>query len=102
MQGAASIRNLIHEAVSVFILPPSLEVLRKRLIARGTDSEEELGVRLRNAPEELKAYKTFDYVIINDDVEQAAAKLMAIIEAERLRLSRQEAKIRGVVVSFQL
>jgi guanylate kinase len=102
VQGAASIRNLIHDAVSVFILPPSLEVLRKRLIARGTDSDEELGVRLRNAPEELKAYKTFDYVIINDDVEQAAAKLMAIIEAERLRLSRQEEKIRGVVDSFQL
>ena len=102
VQGAASIRNLMHDAVSVFILPPSLEVLRKRLIARGTDSEEELGVRLRNAPEELKAYKTFDYVIINDDVEQAATKLMAIIEAERLRLSRQEEKIRGVVESFQL
>ena len=102
VQGAASIRNLVHDAVSVFILPPSLEVLRKRLIARGTDSDEELGVRLRNAPDELKAYKTFDYVIINDDVEQAAAKLMAIIEAERLRLSRQEEKIRGVVDSFQL
>ena len=102
VQGAASIRNLINDAVSVFILPPSLEVLRKRLIARGTDSDAELGVRLRNAPEELKAYKTFDYVIINDDVEQAAAKLMAIIEAERLRLSRQEEKLRGVVDSFQL
>ncbi len=100
VQGAASIRNLIHEAVSVFILPPSLDVLRERLIARGTDSAEELAVRLRNAPEELKAYQTFDYVIINDDVEQAAAKLMAIIEAERLRLSRQKEKIRGVVESF--
>ena len=100
VQGAASIRNLIQEAVSVFILPPSLDVLRERLVARGTDSAEELGVRLRNAPEELKAYKTFDYVIVNDDVEQAAAKLMAIIEAERLRLSRQEEKIRGVVESF--
>lgn len=102
VQGAASIRNLIHQSVSVFILPPSLELLRERLIARGTDSAEELAVRLRNAPEELKAYRTFDYVIINDDVEQAAAKLMAIIEAERLRLSRQEEKIRGVVDSFLL
>ena len=102
VQGAASIRNLVQEAVSVFILPPSLEVLRERLIARGTDSAEDLAVRLRNAPEELKAYKTFDYVIINDDVEQASFKLMAIIEAERLRLSRQEEKIRGVVKSFLL
>jgi len=102
VQGAASIRNLIHDAVSVFILPPSLDVLRERLIARGTDAPEELAVRLRNAPEELKAYKTFDYVIVNDDVEQASAKLMAIIEAERMRLSRQEERIRGVVESFLL
>ena len=102
VQGAASIRDLIHDAVSVFILPPSLDVLRERLIARGTDAPEELAVRLRNAPEELKAYKTFDYVIINDDVEQASAKLMAIIEAERMRLARQEEKIRGVVESFLL
>lgn len=102
VQGAASIRNLINDAVCVFILPPSLEVLRERLIARGTDSPEELAVRLRNAPDELKAYKTFDYVIINDDVERAAAKVMAIIEAERMRLSRQEEKIRGVVESFLL
>lgn len=102
VQGAASIRNLIDDAVSVFILPPSLEVLRERLIARGTDSPDELALRLRNAPEELKAYKAFDYVIINDDAESASAKLMAIIEAERTRLSRQEEKIRRVVESFLL
>jgi guanylate kinase len=102
VQGASSIRNLISDAVSVFILPPSLEILRERLIARGTDSPDDLAVRLRNAPEELKAYKSFDYVIINDDVEMAAAKLLAIIEAERLRLSRQEEKVRRVVERFLL
>lgn len=102
VQGAASIRNLISDAVSVFILPPSLEVLRERLIARGTDSPDDLAVRLRNAPEELKAYKTFDYVIINDDADTASAKLMAIIEGERTRLSRQEEKIKRVVESFLL
>jgi guanylate kinase len=100
VQGASSIRNLISDSVSVFILPPSLEVLRERLISRGTDSSDELALRLRNAPEELKAYRTFDYVIINDDVEQAAAKLMAIIEGERMRLARQEEKIKRVVESF--
>lgn len=102
VQGAASIRNLISDAVSVFILPPSLEVLRERLTSRGTDSPDELAVRLRNAPEELKAYETFDYVIINDNAEQAASKLMAIIESERLRLSRQQEKIKQVVESFLL
>jgi guanylate kinase len=102
VQGASSIRNLISDSVSVFILPPSLEVLRERLISRGTDSPDELAVRLRNAPEELKSYRTFDYVIINDDVEQAAAKLMSIIEGERMRLSRQEERIKRVVESFLL
>ena len=100
VQGAASIRSLIADAVSVFILPPSLEILRQRLIARGTDSPEELAVRLRNAPAELKAYKEFDYVIINDDVDRAAGQLSAIIEAERTRLSRQEENVKRVVEGF--
>ena len=100
VQGAASIRNLISDAVSVFILPPSLEILRQRLIARGTDSPDELAVRLRNAPEELKAYREFDYVIINDDVDRAAGQLSAIIEAERTRLSRQEENVKRVVEGF--
>lgn len=100
VQGAASIRNLIDDAVSVFILPPSLEILRQRLVARGTDSPEELAVRLRNAPEELKAYKAFDYVIINDDAERAAAQLTAVIEAERTRLVRREGNVGRVVESF--
>lgn len=102
VQGAASIRKLVGDAVSVFILPPSLSVLRQRLVARGTDSTDELEVRLRNAPQELKAYKTFDYVIINDDADRAAEQLIAIIEAERTRLSRQQDRIRRVVESFLL
>lgn len=102
VQGAASIRKLVSDAVSVFILPPSLTVLRERLVARGTDSPAELEVRLRNAPQELKAYKTFDYVIINDDVDRAAEQLIAIIEGERTRLSRQQERIRRVVESFLL
>ena len=73
VQGAASVRQLLMDSVSVFILPPSYEVLKQRLIARGTDSPEELEVRLRNAPEELKQYSAFDYVIINDEIERAAA-----------------------------
>src|SRR5687768_2923007 len=66
VQGAASVRQLLLDSVSIFILPPSYDVLRERLIARGTDSAEELEVRLRNAPAELRQYSTFDYVIIND------------------------------------
>ena len=81
VQGAASVRQLLLDSVSVFILPPSYEVLRERLIARGTDTPEELGVRLRNAPTELRQYSAFDYVIINDEVDRAAAQLASIMYA---------------------
>ena len=86
--------------MSVFILPPSFEVLRERLIARGTDSPEELAVRLRNAPEELRQYSAFDYVIINDEVERAASQLASIIDAERRRCKRQEKLVREVIKKF--
>jgi guanylate kinase len=100
VQGAASVRGLPLDSVSVFILPPSYEVLRERLIARGTDSPEELEVRLRNAPEELRQYSAFDYVIINDRVERAAGQLASIIYAERARCVRQEDLVRQVIKKF--
>jgi guanylate kinase len=100
VQGAASVRQLMADSASVFILPPSFEVLKTRLTARGTDSPEELDVRLRNAPVELKDYSAFQYVIINDDVERASNQLAAIVFAERARLSRQERKIRNIVEAF--
>jgi guanylate kinase len=101
VQGAASIRRLGVDAVSIFILPPSLETLRERLVARGTDSPEELGVRLRNAPEELSQYATFDYVIVNDQIDRAAAQLAAIVSAERARCSRQEVLVNEVIQKFK-
>ena len=100
VQGAESVRELPLDSVSVFILPPSFEVLRERLIARGTDSPEELAVRLRNAPQELRQYSAFDYVIINDEVERAAGQLAAIIYAERARCRRQEHLVREVIAKF--
>jgi guanylate kinase len=100
VQGAASVRDLVPDSVSIFILPPSVEILRRRLVTRGTDSQEELELRLRQAPAELKYYKAFDYVIINDQVERAAAQLSCIIEAERARRARQEPWIKRVLESF--
>jgi len=100
VQGAASVRALMADSVSIFILPPSFEVLRQRLQARGTDSPEELDLRLRNAPIELKAYSAFQYLIINDDVDRAAAEMTSIVQAERARLSRQEARVKRVVEAF--
>jgi guanylate kinase len=101
VQGAASVRRLLMDSVSIFILPPSYEVLRERLIARGTDSPEELAVRLRNAPEELRQYSAFDYVIINDEVERAVNQLASIIYAERARCMRQEGLVREVIENFK-
>src|SRR6185503_6872759 len=66
VQGAASVRTLMADSVSIFILPPSFEVLKQRLQARGTDSPAELDLRLRNAHLELKDYSAFQYVILND------------------------------------
>lgn len=101
VQGAASVRQLLLDSVSIFILPPSYEVLKERLIARGTDTPEELEVRLRNAPEELRQYSAFDYVIINDEVDRAAAQLASIIDAERARCVRQEKLVREVIEKFK-
>ena len=101
VQGAASVRRLLMDSVSIFILPPSYEVLKQRLIARGTDSPEELEVRLRNAPEELKQYSAFDYVIINDEIDTAAGQLASIIDAERVRCMRQEGLVREVIEQFK-
>jgi guanylate kinase len=100
VQGAESVRELPLDSVSIFILPPSFEVLRQRLIARGTDTPQELEVRLRNAPHELRQYSSFDYVIINDQVERAARQLAAIIHAERARCERQEKLVRQVIEKF--
>src|ERR1051326_1683965 len=61
VQGAESVRELPLDSVTIFILPPSFEVLRERLVARGTDTPEELEIRLRNAPDELRQYSKFDY-----------------------------------------
>lgn len=100
VQGADSVRRLLLDSVSIFILPPSYEVLRQRLIDRGTDTPEQLAVRLRNAPDELRQYSKFDYVIFNDEVERAAGQLASIIYAERARCVRQEKLVRQVIEKF--
>jgi guanylate kinase len=101
VQGAANVRATVDDPVTIFILPPSFEVLRDRLIARGTDSQGDLECRLKRAPGEVEQYKDFQYVILNDDVERAANELAAIITAERTRRERTEPKLKSVVVNFE-
>lgn len=100
VQGAASVRTLLPDAVSIFILPPSFEILRQRLQARGTDSPDELDLRLRNASTELQDYSMFQYVIINDELDRAADEMTAVVHAERARLSRQGERVKRVVEAF--
>ena len=99
-QGAKSVRDLVRDAVSIFILPPSYEVLRERLAGRGSETPDELALRLGNARGEVEQYREFDYVIVNDDADRAAAQLASIICAERARRERQEQVARAVLASF--
>jgi guanylate kinase len=92
VQGGASVRRVRPDAVSVFIYPPSIEALRKRLSQRSTDLPEVVERRLQNAPGELKQYREYDYLVVNDDLEQAVTRLTAIVDAERARVRRLKAE----------
>ena len=99
-QGAASIASILPEdTVRVFILPPSAEELARRIHTRGTDAKEVIENRLRAAAQEISHWNEYDYVLVNRDVEESLSALKAILQAERLRRSRQHglAWLRGGV-----
>jgi guanylate kinase len=102
VQGAASIREKIDDAISIFILPPSFELLRQRLVTRGTDSPADLEKRLRGAPAEVEQHKDFQYLILNDDINRASQQLAAVIYAERARRERQVKRLRDSLADFGL
>lgn len=85
VQGAEKIAKRIKEAVYIFVLPPSIEVCRERLKRRGDISPEELERRVAVAIEEIKKIDNYDYVIINDDMEDAFERLKSVIIAERIK-----------------
>lgn len=91
-QGAEQIRRLFKDSVSIFILPPSLEVLEQRLTARNQDDETVIRHRMQQANAEMQHYPEFDYLVINDDFAQATEELQAIVLSHRLKLSRQVQK----------
>lgn len=88
-QGAQQIKRSFSDAVSIFVIPPSIDALKQRLQARRQDSETVIQGRMQNACTELTHYSEFDYLIVNDDFEQAAFQLKSIVIAHRLRMSRQ-------------
>jgi guanylate kinase len=102
VQGARQLKCSIPEAVTVFILAPSRQVLEHRLRARGEDPDDVIARRLRDAAEEIRNYKAYDYVLINRDLAESDAVLAAIVRAERVRRSRIEDRIRPVLETFQV
>ena len=102
VQGAENIRRKMPEAVAIFILPPSFEVLRQRLIARATEQQADLSLRLRNSINEVRQYEYFDYIVVNDEVKRATSDLQNIVLAERLRRIRQIEVAQGILDSFDV
>ncbi|WP_456070590.1 guanylate kinase, partial [Haemophilus paraphrohaemolyticus] len=96
-QGARQIRQKVPNVKTIFILPPSREELKNRLVGRGQDSEETIAKRMAEAESEMSHYNEFDYVIVNDDFQQALAELKAILTAERLKLSSQEIRHKALI-----
>ena len=96
-QGAQQVRRLVPAAVTVFVLPPSLEVLRKRLTSRGQDTSEVIESRLANAREEIAHVEEFDYVIINQNFDVAVVDLVSIVRATRLQVTAQLTRHRDLI-----
>ncbi|KGQ66380.1 guanylate kinase [Gallibacterium anatis] len=88
-QGAQQVRKKVPAAKSIFILPPSLQELERRLIGRGQDSNEVIAARMKKAISEISHYDEYDYLIINDDFDQALSEIKVILKAEKLRVERQ-------------
>lgn len=99
-QGAQQVRRLQPDAVSVFILPPSQQTLLKRLTGRGQDSEQVIAARMAEAKNEISHYVESQYLIVNDDFQQALDEFKAIVVAERLKLDKQAEKHQTLLASL--
>ena len=89
VNGASKIREKLPEAVSIFIMPPSFEELKRRLSGRGTESEEIIEKRMRRAIYEIKRAAEYDYIVVNDDIDTAVDDIISVISSSRLKLYRQ-------------
>lgn len=99
-QGAQQVRTLMPQTIGIFILPPSRAVLEQRLQGRGTDSEEVIERRMRDAVSEISHYAEFDYLVLNDDFDTAVADLQAIISSGRLAQGRQNTRLAALLAEL--
>ncbi len=100
VQGERQLKKKIPDAVSIFVLAPSREILESRLRARSEDSDQVIERRLHEAAEEIRNYQRYDYVLVNHAVEDSVRQLRSIVDAERVRRIRMEEKIRPILSSF--
>lgn len=96
-QGAQQVKKAIPNSQSIFILPPSIEVLRRRLKGRGQDSDEIIDRRMRDAVTEMSHYSEFDYLVVNDNFQQALFELKSIIIANRLLKQCQQQQLASLL-----
>jgi guanylate kinase len=101
VQGARQLKRRIPDAVSIFILAPSRDILEQRLRDRSEDPPEVILRRLREAAEEIRNYSAYDYLLVNREVESSVDILAAIVKAERVRRTRMEKEIRPILASFE-
>jgi guanylate kinase len=99
-QGAQQIKKLLPDSLSIFILPPSTEILLERLRNRGQDDEQVIARRMRDAVTEIRHHDEFDYLVVNDVFEQALTELKSIIIANRLTRQRQQHNLRPLLASL--
>lgn len=97
VNGAAQIRSKVKDAVSVFIMPPSLEILKKRLSGRGTETSDVIEKRISVALGEISRASEYDYIVVNDDLDEAVNDFAAIIAVDRLKTERQSELINSVL-----
>jgi guanylate kinase len=100
VDGARQVKARIQEAIAVFILPPSFSELERRLRSRRLESDEAIHRRLEIAKSEIPYYRDYDYIVVNDILDNSIQTLEAIVRATRARSTRQQSKIEGIIASF--
>jgi guanylate kinase len=100
VQGAEQVKLKLRDAVAIFILPPSRQVLEERIRARGADSEADIARRLERARQEMLCYIDYDFVVVNDDAERAGREIQSIAAAGRCARARNDDRVRAILESF--
>jgi guanylate kinase len=101
VQGAATVRQKVPGAVTVFILPPSYKVLEKRLRGRNEDKDAVIRGRLSQAIEEIRHYREYDYILVNDRLEECVKELRGVIRATRARIDRADTVAQSILQTFE-